>query len=95
MLGEATTGYALQTVGRVRLDKSAGLATIASGSSTVTVTPGIHLTTTSAVIATLQSNAGGATAVKRVAVNATNNTFTIYLTANSSALVKVAWLVLG
>ena len=91
----STTGYALRTDGKVRLDKSAGLATIASGTSSVSVTPGVDLTSISAVIATLNGNAGGATAVKRVAVNATTNVFTIYLTANATAAVKVAWLVLG
>jgi hypothetical protein len=59
------------------------------------VTPGIDLTSTSAVIATLNGNAGGSTTVKRVLINATANTFTIYLTANSTANVKVAWLVAG
>jgi hypothetical protein len=91
----ATTGYAVQADGRILFNKSAGLATIASGTSSVSVTPGIDLTATSAVIATLNGNAGGSTAVKRVAVNATTNVFTIYLTANSTASVKVAWLVLG
>jgi hypothetical protein len=93
--GEATTGYALRTKGRVRFDNSSGLATIASGTSSIVVTPGIDLTSTSAVVATLQGNAGGSTSVKRIAVNATNNTFTIYLTANSTASVKAAWHVFG
>jgi hypothetical protein len=59
------------------------------------VTPGIDLTSTSTVIATLNGDAGGSTAIKRVAINATTNAFTIYLTANATASVKVAWLVLG
>src|SRR5262245_5283056 len=93
--GQATTGYALRTTGRVRLDKSAGKATIASGASTVVVNPGIDLTSTSVVIATLNGNAGGSTAIKRVALDTTANTFTIHLTANSTASVSVGWLVLG
>jgi hypothetical protein len=91
----ATTGYALVTDGRVKLGKSAGVATIASAHSSVTVTPGIDLTATSAVVATLNGSAGGSTAVKRVAVNTTTNAFTIYLTANSTVSVNVAWIVLG
>src|SRR4029079_18979522 len=55
----STSGYALRTDGKVRLDKSAGLATVAGGTSAIAVTPGIDLTTTSAVIATLNGNAGG------------------------------------
>ena len=91
----SSTGYALRTGGRVKLDKSAGIATIASAHSSVTVTPGIDLTTTSAVVATLNGSAGGSTAVKRIAINTTTNAFTIYLTANSTVSVKVAWIVLG
>ena len=91
----ATTGFALHAVGRVRLDKSAGLATIISGAKSVVVTPGINLVPVSAVVATLQGDAGGTTTVHRVAVNAMTNTFTIYLTANSTAHVQVAWIVLG
>ena len=92
---EATTGTALRALGRVRLDNAAGIATIASGTNNVVVTPGTNLQTTSAVVATLQGPAGGTTTVHRVAVNATNDTFTIYLTANSNASVKVAWHVFG
>jgi hypothetical protein len=92
--GEALTGYALRTKGRVRLDKSAGIATVLSGTSTKLVTPGIDLTSTSAVIATLNGDAGGAT-VERVTIDTAADTFTIILTGNAAASVKVAWLVLG
>jgi len=88
-------GFALQTVGRVRFDKSAGIATILAGTSSVIVTPGIDLTSNSAVVATLMGNPGGATTVQRVAVNATADTLTIYLTANAVSNVKVAWHVFG
>lgn len=92
---DASTGYALRSVGRVRLDKSAGQASVASGTSSVVVTPGIDLISTSAVVATLNGDAGGSTSVKRVAINTTANTFTVYLTANATATVKIAWIVLG
>jgi hypothetical protein len=95
VLGTATTGWALRAFGKVKLEKSAGLATIASGTNSVTVTPGIDLTATSAVLVTLQGNAGGTTTVRRVSTNTTTNQFTIFLTANSRYTVKVAWLVLG
>jgi hypothetical protein len=93
--GEASSGYALRTKGRVRLEQSAGKATIASGTASVTVTPGVDLTSSTSVVATLNGNAGGSVAVKRVSINTTANTFTIYLTANSTASVSVAWLVLS
>ena len=93
--GEATTGYALRTSGRIRLDKSSGSATVAAGTSSVLVTPGIDLTGTSTVIATLNGNAGGSTTVKRVSIDASANTFTVHLTGNTVGPVKIAWLVLG
>lgn len=88
-------GLALHTIGRVKLDNAAGIATITSGTKSVVVTPGIDLLATSAVVATLQANPGGTTAVQRVEVNATADTFTIYLTANASSTVTVAWHVFG
>jgi hypothetical protein len=89
------SGVALRTVGRVRFDKSVGLATIAAGTKSIAVTPGIDLTSSSAVVATLQGNPGGTTTVQRVAVDATTDTFTIYLTASATTNVKVAWHVFG
>jgi hypothetical protein len=71
------------------------VATIASGHNSVTVTPGTDLLSTSAVVATLQGNPSGTAMVKSVAVNATADTFTIYLTANATAAVTVAWHVFG
>ena len=87
-------GTALRTIGRVRFDNSVGIATVPAGTHGVTVTPGIDLQTTSAVVATLQGPAGGAL-VERVSVNATTDQFTIYLTKNTTAAVKVAWHVFG
>jgi hypothetical protein len=89
------SGLALHTVGRVRLDNSVGLATILSGHNSVTVTPGIDLTATSAVVATLQGSAGATTTVHRVVVDASGDTFTIYLTANATTNVTVAWHIFG
>ena len=92
---DGASGQAIRAIGRVVLDNCSGVATISAGASTVTVTPGIDLVTKSAVVATLQGDAGGSTTVKRVSVNTTANTFQIVLTANSTAQVKVAWHVFG
>ena len=92
---ESATGTGLRVIGRARFDNCAGVATIAAGTNNVVVTPGSNLLTTSAVVATLQGSAGGTTTVHRVAVNATTDTFTIFLTANSTGSVKVAWHVFG
>jgi hypothetical protein len=59
------------------------------------VVPGIDLVSTSAVVATLQGTAGGTTTVRYCVVNTTDNRLRIYLTANATADVKGAWLVLG
>jgi len=67
---------------------------VPAGASSVVVTPGTNLVATSAVVATLQSN-GGRALVKYVKVNAPGDTFTIYLSANAPANVKVAWHVFG
>ena len=87
-------GYGAPDRGRVRFDNSVGLATIAAGTTSVTVTPGIDLTATSAVVATLQGASGGAL-VYRVSIDATADRFTIHLTKNTTVAVKVAWHVFG
>lgn len=91
----STTGYALRSSGRVRFEKSAGLATIAATSNKVTVTPGIDLTAGSKVLATLQTSPGGTTTVHRVVRDIANDTFTIYLTAPATQRCTVAWFVIS
>lgn len=89
------SGTALRAIGKVRLDNCAGIATVAAGHNSVTVTPGTDLLSTSAVVATLQGHPGGTTMVRSVAVNSIADTFTVYLTANTTAAVTVAWHVFG
>ena len=86
---------ALRSIGKVKLDNCAGVATIAAGHNYVVVTPSTDLLATSAVVATAMCSAGGTTTVHRVAVNATADTFTIYLTANTTTAVAVAWHAFG
>lgn len=91
LFGSSTTGTGLRASGRVRFDHATGTATIAAGTNSVVVTPGITLVSGSAVTATLMGNPGGSTTVQRVAVNTTDDTITIFLTANATADVKVGW----
>ena len=91
----AKVGTALRTVGKLKFDKSVGVATIAKGRQAVVVTPGLDLTATSAVVATLMGSAGGTTAVRCAIVNATADKITIYLTAKATVAVTVAWHVFG
>ena len=89
------TGYALRASGKIKLDNCAGVATIASGTNNVTVTPGLDLTALSAVVATLQGFPAGRRPCNAASSTRTTNKFTIYLTANSINTVKVAWHVFG
>jgi len=61
----------------------------------VLVDPGIALSSTSVVVATLRSSAGGSIAVHRVVVDATADTFRIYLTANATVSASVSWIVVN
>jgi hypothetical protein len=91
-------GTGLRVLGRARFDHCVGVVTIANGSATsVAISPGIDLTSTSAVVATLMNDAGGSTAVKRVEIDPTADTFFVQLTAAnaSGGPVKVAWHVFG
>jgi hypothetical protein len=88
-------GAGLRVVGKVRLDHCAGVATVIAATNSTTVTPGVDLTSTSAVTATLMGSAGGTTTVHRVALDTATDQFTIVLTANAASNVKVAWHVFG
>ncbi len=85
---------ALRVTGRADFS-TAGVSTIQSGSSSVVVSPGVNITNTAKVLATLQGNAGGATTVARVVRDTGDNTITIHLTANATSDVDVAWFVIG
>lgn len=91
----SSTGHALRTNGRLRFDKASGSARIAAGARSVVIKPGLELAATSKVLATLQGSAGGTTTVHRATVDATAGTITVYLTANATRAVRVAWLVFG
>ncbi|OGN87316.1 MAG: hypothetical protein A2X23_05600 [Chloroflexi bacterium GWC2_73_18] len=93
--GATVSGYALRASGRVTFDDASGTATITAGTKSKTVTPGFDLTTSTKVLVTLLGNPGGSTVVQRVAVNATTDTFTVYLTADATASTKFAWFVIS
>jgi hypothetical protein len=84
-------GFALRVQGGLRLEGAGGLANIAAGQSSVTVTPSIPFRSGSFVVATLQSSAAGTLAVARVAMGVSS--FTIHLTAAAPAGgVAVGWI---
>ena len=89
-----STGTALRVDGRVRFS-TAGSATIPAGAYSVPVTPGLDLTASSLVLATLQANGGGSCAVERVEIDTAANTFRVHVTAPPTVAVRVAWFVIG
>ena len=90
---DATTGYALQTVGRLKVEKASGVATILATKSTVTVTPGLDVTTTSFVLLTPKADIG----TRRLwyTTDATANTITIRVSSAVTTSLAVGWLLLG
>jgi hypothetical protein len=92
--GAQPDGFAFRAQGRVTFS-TAGLAMIPGGSRTVTVTPGVDISGTTKVLATLQSNPGGTTAIQRVQKSTTTDRFTIYLTANATGNTSVAWFLIS
>ncbi|HEX6128362.1 MAG TPA: hypothetical protein VF071_04995 [Candidatus Limnocylindria bacterium] len=93
LYGTATNGFALRTSGRLKADKVSGVATIPAGSTGVTISPGVNVTSSSFVLLTPRANIGsrGLWYVP----NTTANTFRIRMSSSRSSNTKVAWLLLG
>jgi len=92
-VGSGGSGRALAVNGRA-LFTSSGIATVGAGNAQKVVDPGISLTATSKVLATVMGNPGGTIVLKRVIVDAAADTFTIVLTGNAANATDVAWFVL-
>ena len=92
LFGTTTTGYALQTVGRLNIGTS-GVATIPAGLTTATVFPGVEVTAGSFVLLTAAADIGARHLwyAKHVATD----TFTIHLSSSRASATKVSWLLLG
>ncbi|MGO9559785.1 MAG: hypothetical protein ACLPQS_06990 [Acidimicrobiales bacterium] len=86
----STSGDALHVVGRVVFSQS-GLSMVAANKKSVKVTAA-DITTSSIVLATLQTKAGAIAVANAVPAS---GSFTINLTAAHSSPVKVAWFVIG
>lgn len=87
-------GTALVADGRVKFPNCVGVKAFLAGATSVVVTPGIDLSSTSAAIATITGVSVGVFVV-RTQVNATANTFTIFLSGPATGAGKVAWHVFG
>jgi hypothetical protein len=93
LYGSATTGHALRSNGRVRFDKVSGVATLAAGVKTVTINPGVTVTSSSFVLLTPKSNLG--TSALWFTTSPTNGTISIKMSPARTAAVKIAWLLIG
>lgn len=91
----AASGTALQAAGRVAFSTS-GLASVAVGTKSMTVSPGTDLVGGSKILCTLESNQIGLL-IHRVTKDTAANTFKVFLSANvlSGRYAKVAWFVIG
>ena len=92
VLASSTTGYALQTSGRLKLGVS-GVATIPAGRKVVTVSPHVDVTAASFVLLTPKANIG--TRALWYTTNSTANTIGIHLGSARSSATRIAWLLLG
>jgi len=92
LFGTTTSGYALQTVGRLKIGTS-GVATIPAGLTTATVTPGVDVTAGSFVLLTAAADIG----TRRLwyVRNTANDTFAIHLSSSRPSATRVSWLLLG
>ena len=90
-VGSAATGIGIEAFGRVRFPNRSGVATVASGGTSVKVTVA-GVTSANFAIATLATNRSG-TWVR--AVTCSKDTVTVYLNKAASAATRVTWLVLG
>ena len=91
---ESATGRAFIALGQVEFS-TAGLAVVRPGRSSVTIRPGINITSSTKVLATLQTSAGGRTSVHRVSRDTVNDRVTIYLTARATRSARVAYFVIS
>ena len=86
------TGYAIRSSGRVRFDKVSGVATIPAGTTSVTVTPGVDVTTSSFVLLTPMANIGARSLW--FSLDTTNNRITLRISSTRTVATKVGWLLM-
>jgi len=90
LYGHANTGLALRTDGRLRFQRISGVATIAAGAKTITVTPGVNVGTTDFVLLTPKVNLAGRSLW--FTVDAATDTFVIRMNQTRTSDTPVAWL---
>jgi hypothetical protein len=84
---QARTGYALRTIGRLQLGTS-GVANIAGGADSTTVSPGVDVTAASFVLLTPKAKIGSR--ALWFTTDATADTFTIRISSSRAVATRVA-----
>jgi hypothetical protein len=93
LYGTADSGYAIRGSGRVRFDRVSGVARIPAGSTSVKVTPGLNVVSSSFALLTPKTNIGSYSLW--FTTNTTANTLTIHMSHTRSTGTWVAWLLVG
>ncbi|HEX6209889.1 MAG TPA: hypothetical protein VF136_03870 [Methylomirabilota bacterium] len=93
IVASAPAAVAVASSGRLQFGKVSGVASIPAGSKSVTVTPGVNVTSGSFVLLTPKANIGSR--ALWFTTSASADTFTIRLSSPRSKNTKVAWLLLG
>jgi hypothetical protein len=93
VFGSADSGYALRGSGRVRFDRVSGVARLAAGSTSKTITPGVDVTSSSFVLLTPKTDIG--TRSLWFTTNPTTNTITIRMSSSRTRATDIAWLLVG
>jgi hypothetical protein len=88
------SGYALSALGRCNF-RTSGIGTIAAGTSSETIDPGVPMGASTRVLVTLHGDPGGSVVLKRVAKSGATDTFTVHLTGNAGANVNFSWFLIG
>jgi hypothetical protein len=92
-IATSQTGYAIRGSGKLRFDKVSGVATIPAGATSVTITPGVDINSSSFVLLTSKTNLSSRSLY--YSTDSTNNRFTIRLSSSRTSSTVVAWLLVG
>ena len=94
VFGQANrAGQAFLGRGRVKFEKVSGVATIAAGSTSVTLSPNVNVTHGSFVLLTPKANLGGRDLW--FTTNPSADSITIHISSTRPSNTKIAWLLLG
>ena len=94
LAGEASSGFALQTQGKVTFD-TAGILKIPKGKDRRTADPGVPVDTDTRVLATMVDSTGAGVTIAQVRRIKNQNRIQVILTGPAARRVHVAWFVIN